>query len=327
MALKNKKEVFCRFNKFIAGGVLTIIIKIGLVLILTDLLNVWYFFSYLITLAVLISFAFFYNAYITFRVSKIKKQQLILFCIVLLFFYALDAVTVKLFTERLHLHYTMSIMAITAVIFVLKYMAYDNVVFAERKHRAGNYYNKYKSKNFIVKFLMKKFYKNLFRLVGRVNPKKVLEVGCGEGYIASGMKRALKIDIEGSDVDKNVIKFANKKFKGIPFSVETVYNLKRKDKSFDLVIACEVLEHLKCPDKAIEEIKRVSKKYCIFSVPYEPFWRMANIARLAYLSELGNTPGHIQHWTMGSFEKMLKRHFRMVKIKNSILWNIALCSE
>ena len=97
--------------------------------------------------------------------------------------------------------------------------------------------------------------------------------------------------------------------------------------TFDLVMSSEVLEHLEDPEKAINEVKRVTKKYCVFSVPNEPWWRIANMLRGAYLRDFGNTPGHIQHWSKRSFKKFLKKHFKNVKVKNSLLWNLAICEK
>ena len=72
-------------------------------------------------------------------------------------------------------------------------------------------------------------------------------------------------------------------------------------KAFDLVIACEVLEHIMYPAKVLAEAKRLSRRYAIFSVPREPIWRVLNVARGRYLADLGNTPGHINHWSTQSF--------------------------
>ena len=43
-----------------------------------------------------------------------------------------------------------------------------------------------------------------------------------------------------------------------------------RDKSYDVVLACEVLEHIpwKDVDKALSELHRVSKKYVVISIPY-----------------------------------------------------------
>jgi ubiquinone/menaquinone biosynthesis C-methylase UbiE len=63
-----------------------------------------------------------------------------------------------------------------------------------------------------------------------------------------------------------------------PDFVEDVRNLPFKDNKFDLVTCFEVLEHLPWEDleKAISELKRVSKNKIIISIPYSclsfSFW-------------------------------------------------------
>jgi ubiquinone/menaquinone biosynthesis C-methylase UbiE len=128
-------------------------------------------------------------------------------------------------------------------------------------------------------------------------------------------------------VDDDIVKVATENNPKSKFSKQSIYDIKWPDEEFEIVIATEVLEHLRKPHSAIKECKRVSKRYCVFSVPYEPFWRISNIFRLAYLEDFGNTPGHIQHWNKTQFKNMLKKHFRKVKIKQSILWNIAICEK
>ncbi len=192
----------------------------------------------------------------------------------------------------------------------------------------GNIYQKHKSKNPLVKLLMWNFHRTLIKLLKRTPIKKILDVGCGEGHTTVILLKNLKPKkIIGIDIDPKIIDYANKLYRnyGIKFYVGNVYNLNFANDSFDVVVATEILEHLESPDKAIREMKRVAKKYCLITVPKEPWWRIANIIRFAYLKDLGNTPGHIQHWTTNSFKKMLNKYFKKFIIKSAILWNVALC--
>lgn len=101
--------------------------------------------------------------------------------------------------------------------------------------------------------------------------------------------------------------------------------LERKDKSIDLIFLLEVMEHLQSPNDALAELKRVGKKYVIIGVPREPIWRILNMLRLKYWSSLGNTPGHIQHWSKTSLLKFLKsRGFEVVAVENPLPWSIVL---
>ena len=109
------------------------------------------------------------------------------------------------------------------------------------------------------------------------------------------------------------------------FVCNSVYHLCFKESSFDLVSCCEVLEHLTEPADALKEIRRVSGEYVLISVPYEPYWRIANILRLCYLKDFGNTPGHIQHFGLSGLKDLLEAEFAEVRIKSSAIWLIALC--
>ncbi len=192
---------------------------------------------------------------------------------------------------------------------------------------AGNYYDKYNSKNPLIKYVVSKFKKDLNKIIKATKAKKILDVGCGEGYLINYIKMNNPVLVEGKDLSKKLIIKARKTYPKIKFSVGNIYNLNCISNSFDLVLACEILEHLENPFKAIIELKRVTKKFCIISVPNEPLWRVANILRGAYLKNFGNTPGHVQHWTKKQFKNLLKNHFKQVFIKKSILWNIAICKK
>ena len=113
----------------------------------------------------------------------------------------------------------------------------------------------------------------------------------------------------------------------INFFVASAYYLPFRDNSFNLIVACEILEHLEYPHDAIKEMKRVSSSFCLFSVPIEPLWRILNILRGAYLKHFGNTTGHIQHWTKKQFIKILKEEFKIFKKVSACPWLIVLCKK
>ena len=46
----------------------------------------------------------------------------------------------------------------------------------------GNTYDKYRSKNPIVRWMMNGFDASLSELVGKVSPTSIHDIGCGEGY-------------------------------------------------------------------------------------------------------------------------------------------------
>ena len=46
--------------------------------------------------------------------------------------------------------------------------------------------------------------------------------------------------------------------------------------------------------------------------PFEPVWRLGNMARGRYLKDLGNTPGHVNHWSRWSFRRFVATRFELL---------------
>jgi ubiquinone/menaquinone biosynthesis C-methylase UbiE len=188
----------------------------------------------------------------------------------------------------------------------------------------GNVYNKYTSKNPIVRVMMKNFHRSVSSLLIPLKCKRVAEVGCGEGYLTNFIREIMPdaeifaFDLTTSAAAIGVLD------KSAHFHVASVYQMPYADKQFDLIIASELLEHLKDCDPALKEMKRVASEYCLFSVPREPYWRLLNMARLKYLKEFGNTPGHYNHWKKSDFIALIRKYFEIVAVMTPIPWTVVL---
>ncbi|MFH1380700.1 MAG: class I SAM-dependent methyltransferase [Candidatus Omnitrophota bacterium] len=194
---------------------------------------------------------------------------------------------------------------------------------------SGNTYDKYNSKNPLFRFLIGRFLKNLKDacfLAGTAS--NVLEVGCGEGYLLNYISNLKKFSrVEGIDRSAEIINKAKSLYPELSFAQKSVYSLDFRDNEFDLVLACEVLEHLEDYKKALAEIKRVTSQYVIVSVPVEPMWRIFNMLRGSYIMSFGNTPGHVQHWNTQSFSLILRQYFVVEKLWYPYPWQMALCKK
>lgn len=179
---------------------------------------------------------------------------------------------------------------------------------------SGNYQNKYNTKNPIERLLMSAFLRQVFRLFASLEapPQSVVEVGCGEGEMLRYIRRQFPTaQLAAMDLSAEEIALAeeNNRGAGIVFSVQNAEHLEAyEDNQFDLVICLEVLEHLENPEKGLAELIRISRKDILVSVPNEPIWRMLNMLRGKYWKRLGNTPGHLNHWTIVSFPRFLQSH-------------------
>jgi len=105
---------------------------------------------------------------------------------------------------------------------------------------------------------------------------------------------------------------------------DRVENLPFAANEFDLATAVEVLEHVPDPVHTVSEMARCAERHLLVSVPREPLWRMLNMARGAYVSELGNTPGHLNHWSKRSFVRLLSGHGEVVEVRSPFPWTMLL---
>ncbi len=161
---------------------------------------------------------------------------------------------------------------------------------------------------------------------------KTIEIGCGEGFSTQRLKDFLPkgATIEASEYVKRLVPKARKLNPGIKVIEESVYELKHKDNTFDVVFFLEVLEHLDYPDLALKELRRVIKPggYLILGVPREPLWRVLNMARGKYLKDFGNTTGHLNHWSAGALTDFINTKFgTVVSRKNPLPWTIVLAKK
>lgn len=196
----------------------------------------------------------------------------------------------------------------------------------------GNYFDKYHSKNPFIKIVMKNFFHSFDIMLNSINiiQGRILEAGCGEGNISSFLQKKYKaknVSIDAFDISEKIILDAKQSNSGINYFVYDILEPFRSVIKYDLIICSEVLEHLEYPEKAINNLKELGDFY-IFSVPYEPIWRIVNMIRGKYLKDLGNTPGHIQHFTKNKFKEMLtKSGIQIIKYSTPFPWQMVLCKK
>ena len=188
----------------------------------------------------------------------------------------------------------------------------------------GNLYPKYTVRNPIARFLVDRFLATLLDLARQSGARQVHEVGCGEGFL-SAMLAQHDFSVRGSDVAAAAVAAA--RGRGLPasFRVADLYDLAPERDGAELVVCCEVLEHLPDPDRAVQLLARLARPHLIVSVPREPLWRLLNIARGRYWGDLGNTPGHLQHWSTAGFLALLEPHLEVRSLRTPLPWTMALC--
>jgi ubiquinone/menaquinone biosynthesis C-methylase UbiE len=188
----------------------------------------------------------------------------------------------------------------------------------------GNVYDKYETHNPVARLLMQNFLRAVTRLYASVAPASVLEVGCGEGRLAHHLvthsprpQRFVACDLDLGALAKGLDR-------SIDFRQASAYALPFEEATFDLVVCCEVLEHLGDPERGLAEVTRVARRAVLVSAPREPLWRLLNVARARYLRDLGNTPGHVQHFTRAGLEGLARRSLRVLQCLTPLPWTVLL---
>jgi 2-polyprenyl-3-methyl-5-hydroxy-6-metoxy-1,4-benzoquinol methylase len=191
----------------------------------------------------------------------------------------------------------------------------------------GNTFDKYGSSNPVVRRLMSGFHSDLDDLMERAHPRTLLDVGCGEGVLTAEWAerfcsgRVLGIDLEDPKLEAEWVK---RRRPGLDFRPEEATSLPFDDGEFDLAAAIEVLEHVPEPERTLAEMARVANTWLLVSVPREPLWRVLNMARGAYWGSLGNTPGHVNHWSKRAFVSMLECFGTVQEVRSPFPWTMVL---
>ena len=192
----------------------------------------------------------------------------------------------------------------------------------------GNVYDKYGTPNPIERRLVAGFMRRLEELVELTAAREAHEVGCGEGELSILLARK-GIRVHGTDAYAEVLEEARERASaaGVDVSYEQApaESLDPERHRAELLVCCEVLEHLPDPDRALDVLAGLADPWLIASVPREPLWRVLNMARLSYLGDLGNTPGHLNHWSKRSFVRLLERRFQVLEVRTPLPWTMALC--
>lgn len=178
---------------------------------------------------------------------------------------------------------------------------------------------------------LKRFVSYFYQInsVIQTNPETILEIGIGNKTVSNYLKN-IGFQITTCDFDKSLQ----------PDIVADIRNLPFKADSFDTILACQVLEHIPFDsvEKALSELKRISKKNVIISIPYArayienilkiilPFFerQLHFSVKIPWLSKTISNNEH--YWEMGAknypkkkIKKLIKKHFKIRKEFQPIL--------
>ena len=188
----------------------------------------------------------------------------------------------------------------------------------------GNHTHKYTARNPAIRFLTERWVANLDRAFGQVSAgpqgvARALEVGCGEGVIADKMHRRWG-EVVALDLPDAGLRADWRRYHGPRFLHASAHELPFDDDQFDVVVAAEVLEHLPDPVRGLQEMARVTRRHLVLSVPREPIFRSCNLLTGRYVRDLGNTPGHLNHWSKRGFVRFVSQVAQVRAVTSPFPW-------
>jgi 2-polyprenyl-3-methyl-5-hydroxy-6-metoxy-1,4-benzoquinol methylase len=191
----------------------------------------------------------------------------------------------------------------------------------------GNTYDKYGTRNPVARLLQAGFERHLDDLFDSTQARSLLDVGCGEGVLTQRWAgRLAPRRVVGIDLDDPLIaaEWARHGAPNLTYVAQRAEQLPFADGEFDLVTAIEVLEHVPDPADTLAEMARCAARHVLVSVPREPLWRAVNLARGAYWHELGNTPGHVNHFSRAAILALCARHGELIETRAPFPWTMVL---
>ncbi len=147
-------------------------------------------------------------------------------------------------------------------------------------------------------------------LLPLVRGKRVLDLGCGEGYgtdlLASVASQAVGVDLAPEAVyhARHTYRRSN-----LRFLYMDIYDLKLEDGSFDVVCSLQVLEHLREAERFLEEARRVLRPggLCVLTTP--------NRLIISPGRDTPINPFHIVEYDYREFRRFMERYFSRVEVK------------
>jgi SAM-dependent methyltransferase len=145
--------------------------------------------------------------------------------------------------------------------------------------------------------------------VAEVEPKRVLEVGCGPGEAAERIARELGAAVVAIDQSDRMVTLARER--GVDARVGDVQRLEFDDAEFDCVLAAWMLYHVPDVEQGLAEIARVLR----------PHGRLVAVTNADdHLAELWRLVGveRVSHgFSRENGEELLRRHFASVERRDA----------
>jgi len=160
------------------------------------------------------------------------------------------------------------------------------------------------------------------------NPRKVLEIGVGEGFVSHVLKKYC--EIKTADIDPNLNP-------DIIIDISELEQFKQfKDNEYDLIIICEVLEHVSFNlfESILKSLKRITKKYVLISLPNQNHFLNLVLFKRGFDKPIFYPFNYLLRFSLHLFNKLgklicqvhykIKKRILKFKKQNEHYWEIGI---
>jgi SAM-dependent methyltransferase len=187
--------------------------------------------------------------------------------------------------------------------------------------------SKYETTNPVVQRLIGRWLGTLAGLVDERVPagEVLLDAGAGAGYSLAGFAGGRTV--LAADLLPEKVHQAPGRVPSARPVVADVTRLPVADAAVGWATSIEVLEHLDAPEALVAELARVCRHGAIVSVPWEPWFKLGNLARGKNLPRWGNDPEHVQAFGPASLRRLLRASFGHVTVRRCFPWLLAVATD
>jgi ubiquinone/menaquinone biosynthesis C-methylase UbiE len=188
---------------------------------------------------------------------------------------------------------------------------------------------KYATRNPVVRWLLWRWLRHLRIAVagdsdGARTGRAFLDVGAGEGLALARMRPPAATPVVAVDLHPDKLRAAGARVPDAKLVCADAARLPFTDAAFATVTCTEVLEHVPDASRAAAELGRVCADRCVVSVPWEPYFRLGNLARAKNVRRFGNDVEHIRHYSRRRLTDELGRWFALVTVRGCFPWLVAV---
>lgn len=142
--------------------------------------------------------------------------------------------------------------------------------------------------------------------------KRVLDLGCRDGMLTASYRKGN--EVVGVDIDGKALEIAKTKLEievcWLDLNVEWPF----PPESFDVIVACEIVEHLYVLDSFLKNVYETLKPQGLFIGSVPNAFRMRNRLKFLFGNEYETDPTHVRQFSFHRLRSLLREKFTQIEV-------------